>query len=887
MTSRITVLSSLVALSIAACGGDAGPSKVSVSDPVAPVGEEGDVVITLHRSGGGGALSIPYGTTDGSATSDADYATASGLVEWEDEDFDDKTIVISLIDDVDIEPSESFTVALGKPSNSSVVDRSDLEVAIADDDHPGDSFAVTSSGRLMHFDRVQPGRFTLAVNITGTAAGEKLIALDMRPSDGKLYALSDSAKLYTIDATTGVVALESSLIADPADATSPYTGLSGTEFGIDFNPITDRLRLTSNTGQNVRINADTGTVITDPPISGQTTGYTAIAHNNNVAASCRTRLYAIDPAGNRFVTQTPPDDGMTQGAGGLRLTATSSAGFDIYTDAMDKDAAYSALTVDGATGMYKIDLGTGEASAVRKKVGPLAANETMTSFALGTLPASTPATQELGELFGVTSSAVVSFNRANPEKVCSSVNLVGLEPNETILDLDMQPSSGVLYALTKIGTTAQVHRVDPYGGTLSPAVAISIPVAGSVFGTDFSPSGNSPLRIVSNTGQNILVTDLETGAATANASLNGAGTSATGAAYTDSVLGAGRATLYVIDPATDRLSIANPSTGTLTDVGPLGTDVTQLGGFDIDGRNNVGVVAVTVGSSTHLHTVDVRTGLLSPSLGTVGTSSPLVGMTRATPEVFYYGITTDGKLIRFDINDPSHVTVVSDPTRMVPTDLITGLGPNEYLVSVDFNPGPNMYGVTNLGNLYSVNSSIADANKLGALHADPLDTSAPFSMLTGTAFDVDFQPTGDVPLRVVSDAEQNLRVSVMTPPTVFTDSSLTSSSAIDIVGAAYTNNYIGAVSTTLYAIDKATGRLMIESSPDSGNLTTVGPLGVTGTLAGCDIGGGNNGVAIAAMQLAGEGFTRLYNINLATGAASQIGDGIGGAPLRSIAVYIR
>jgi hypothetical protein len=224
---------------------------------------------------------------------------------------------------------------------------------------------------------------------------------------------------------------------------------------------------------------------------------------------------------------------------------------------------------------------------------------------------------------------------------------------------------------------------------------------------------------------------------------------------------------------------------------------------------------------------------------------------------------------------------------MVPTDLITGLAPTEYLVAVAVNPGPNMYGVTNLGTLYSVNSSIADASKIGALHADPTDTSAPFSMLSGTAWDVDFRPTGDVPLRVVSDSEQNLHISVMTPPTVFTDASLSSSSAIDIVGAAYTNNFTSATSTKLYAIDKTQSRLMVESTLDSGVLTPVGPLGVSGTLAGFDIGGGNNGVAIAAMQLTGEAFTRLYNIDLATGAATQIGDGIGGAPLRSISVYIR
>lgn len=850
-----------------------------------PVGEEGDVVITLHRSGGGGALSIPYSTSDTTATADADYAPANGTVAWEDGDFDDKTIAVHLIDDVTIEPAETFAVSLGKPSNDSTVDRSKLEVTIADDDHAGDSFAVTSAGRLMHFDRAQPGRFTLSVNLTGLAAGESIVALDVRPTNGKLYGLTNTAKLYTVDPTTGVATLAAALVADPADATSPFAGLSGDDFGIDFNPITDRLRLTSNLGQNLRIDADTGRVITDPAISGQTTGYAAIAHNNNIAASCRTRLYAIDPGGNRFVTQVP-DEGTTDGAGGLQLVATAAAGFDIYTDAMDKDAAYAGLVVEGDTGMYKIDLGTGNATAVRRKVGPLDAGETMTTFALGTLPATTPATQELGELYGITATAVVSFNRANPEKVCSSANLVGLDPTETIQDLDMSPT-GSLYALTRTGSTGHLYRVDPYGGTLSTAVTISVPLSGTTFGIDFSPVGNAPLRIVSDAGQNLLVTDVETGAAQAGGALHGAGTGATGAAYTDGVLGAGTATLYAIDPVTDHLSVMNPTTGTLTDVGALGQAITKLGGFDLDGRNNLGFVGVTVGASTRLHTLDVRTGALSPSLGTVGTPTPLLGLTRATPEVFFYGVTTEGKLIRFDINDPSHVTIVSDPTLMVPTDLITGLEPNEYLVSVDFNPGPNMYGLTNHGNIYSVNSSTADANKLGALQADPADPSAPFSMLSGTAFDVDFQPGTDAPMRIVSNTSQNLRVAVATPPTVVTDPALSSGSPIAIGGIAYTNNFTGSASTTLYALDATSHRLMVEAPAGSGVLVPVGPLGVTGTLQGFDIGGGNNGVVLAAMQLAGEAFSRLYKIDLATGAATQIGNGIGGAAVRSIAVYIR
>lgn len=54
----------------------------------------------------------------------------------------------------------------------------------------------------------------------------------------------------------------------------------------------------------------------------------------------------------------------------------------------------------------------------------------------------------------------------------------------------------------------------------------------------------------------------------------------TGAAYTDTVRGAGTASLYVIDATSDRLRMQTPpNSGTLVDVGPLGADITDVAGF--------------------------------------------------------------------------------------------------------------------------------------------------------------------------------------------------------------------------------------------------------------------------------------------------------------------
>jgi hypothetical protein len=271
-----------------------------------------------------------------------------------------------------------------------------------------------------------------------------------------------------------------------------------------------------------------------------------------------------------------------------------------------------------------------------------------------------------------------------------------------------------------------------------------------------------------------------------------------------------------------------------------------------------------------------------------------------TPQTNVYGVTTENKLVRINITDPSMVTIISDPMLMPPVETITGLAPNEHLVGIDVRPGSNvMYGVGSLGAVYTLNGSTAGANHLGTLAADPTDTSNPFAGLAGTAFGVDFNPTGPVAMRVVSTAEQNLRISnvSVTPPKAITDLPLTPG-PVDVSAAAYTNSFVTpagmTASTTLYVIDALSGQLMIQSPPESGTLTAVGSL-AAGTLydaaaptaSGFDIAGGNNGIAIAAFQRPAEAFSRLYRIDLATGAATQIGTGIGGAPLRGLTVQIR
>ena len=887
----------------AACGGsddDDGPSTITLTAQV-PAGEGGgDIVITAERIGGsGGSISLDFTTIADSALEVTDFVASTGSVEWDDGDVEPKTITISLVDDVTVESTEKMFIEL-TPSNGAKLDTRMIEATIVDDDGPGNKYAVTSAGRLVHFASTEYGRLSWAVDVSGLASGEKVVGIDFRPADGKLYALTDRASIYTVDPMTGAASPKTTLAADPSDTTNPYTALPA-EVGIDFDPVTDRMRIVSSNGQNLRVDVDSGRVTTDAVINGSSTGYTAVAHNNNIAAACRTILYAIDVATNRFVMQTP-NTGATVGAGGLGFDASAIAGFDIFTDADGKTTAVALLTVDGVAGSYAIDLGSGKGT-LQRAVGPLAPGETIVSFAMPPLPASTPATQREGDFFAVTATEVLSFTRTALHKRCTSAPINGLAAGEVVLSADMRPSSGVLYVLTKIGTAGKLHRIDPTSGNLSPAISISVPLQGTTFGMDFNPTGTGPLRIVSDTGQNIRVTDVDAGTAVADTALNGAGTRETEGAYTDALPGAGSTSLYVVDTTSDRLYLQNPpNSGTLVDVGPLGVDITGTIGFDIDGRNNTATVVATVGASSQLHTIDLTTGALSPSLGTIA-GAPLLGVSRATPQTNLYGITEDNKLVNISISDPSKVTVMQDPMAMPPVDTIVGLSGAERLVDIDVRPTDGvMYGVGNLGNVYTLNSYSARANNLGKLSADPMDTSNPFTAMSGSTFGIDFDPSGA--LRAVTTTEQNLRIPNCAMPRVITDGALTSSSGpVDVIGAAYTNSYVTQQgtppSTTLYVIDGLSGRLMIQT-PTSGALTVVGPLAPSGTFydpampthSGFDIAGGNNGIALAAFRRrnsagALESFSRLYRIDLATGAATEIGNGIGGAPLRGLTIHVR
>jgi hypothetical protein len=211
---------------------------------------------------------------------------------------------------------------------------------------------------------------------------------------------------------------------------------------------------------------------------------------------------------------------------------------------------------------------------------------------------------------------------------------------------------------------------------------------------------------------------------------------------------------------------------------------------------------------------------------------------------------------------------------------ITGMQAGETLLGIDQRPATGeLFGLGSTSRIYLLNPSTGAATQVGPAGA---------FTLSGTAFGTDFNPTVDR-LRVVSDMEQNLRISPIDSFTV-TDALLNPPG--NVVAAAYTNNRAGAAATTLYDIDSASGRLLRQGgvdgmgpSPNGGALTDIGPLMVPGPISpelGFDIGAD----AVALATITGvPAVSKLYGINLSSGLATDLGTiGTGATPYRGLAI---
>jgi Domain of unknown function (DUF4394) len=229
-------------------------------------------------------------------------------------------------------------------------------------------YGVTLQGSLVSWDSAAPSNYLSAASILNLNANEVVKGIDFRPLTGEIWALTSQGNV------------------------------NGSQFGFDFNPTVDRIRVVADTNLNIRLNPLTGLLAaTDATLAyaigdanaGVDPNVVHAAYTNNVAGATTTTLYGIDSGTNTLVIQNPPNNGTLNSVGALSIVGgptldiSAYGGFDISGAT---GAAFAALTLENEsiTRFYTINLANGAASPV----GEIGGGEIITAMTIVPTPAS-------------------------------------------------------------------------------------------------------------------------------------------------------------------------------------------------------------------------------------------------------------------------------------------------------------------------------------------------------------------------------------------------------------------------------------------------------------------------------------------------------------------
>jgi hypothetical protein len=299
------------ALLIFACGGDEGP--------VDPGPTTGSLMVTVSTTGAASeaddySVSIEGGAghafgVDGSVTiTDLSPGLRSIALQG-----------VAANCTVDGNNPRFVTVVAGETTETT------FEVACAAPVLGDTIFAVDLANRLAMFGSESTGQVSRVTRIQGLPLFQRIVGMDWRHTDGKLYGVGSDSRVYIIDPQT---ATATPVGDEPFSPT--ILAFFDVHFGMAFDPATDRIRLVSaETERNWSIDPDNGTAVLGaevryaagdpnegiaphisglafaPPAGTLTAGPSAFRLSG--ALECENLLYAIDPDIGWIVGTCDPD----------------------------------------------------------------------------------------------------------------------------------------------------------------------------------------------------------------------------------------------------------------------------------------------------------------------------------------------------------------------------------------------------------------------------------------------------------------------------------------------------------------------------------------------------------------------------------------------------
>jgi len=214
---------------------------------------------------------------------------------------------------------------------------------------------LTADNKLVKIDTT-----TMAASAPMAISGaDKIVGIDQRPADGKLWGLTAGGQLVVIDHMSGA-AMAGSMLSEKVTL--------GPRPVVDFNPVADRLRVIGADGVSLRINVETGATTVDKPLNydaadasnGKKPAVAAGAYTNSMKGAKGTELFHVDGSNGALVLQNPPNDGVLKTRGMVGVTGPADVVMDIANEGEGKNTAY----LIAGTALYTVDLASGKATQV-------------------------------------------------------------------------------------------------------------------------------------------------------------------------------------------------------------------------------------------------------------------------------------------------------------------------------------------------------------------------------------------------------------------------------------------------------------------------------------------------------------------------------------------
>lgn len=361
-------------------------------------------------------------------------------------------------------------------------------------------FALTAQSppRLVSFDADTPGTLKSSVPVTGAGAGETIRAIDVRPATNAFVVLTTDAagtgRISVLDPVTGALSSGVTLAPDPADLSDPYTVLSaGMGIAIDFNPVADRLRIVTGTGQNLRVNPASGLVTTDGALNPGAPQILAAAYTNSFSGATATTLYDFEAVAKTISIQNPPNNGtlVVVGPLGLAPDAGTPVGFEIAAD--DPLLGYLGARAAGVGQLARVNLTTGAGTLVGRigdgtPITDLTSVEDAVSFAATDVPVAE-----------ATGAATLTLRRAGNRSGSTTVGFTTSDGTAKAGTDYVATTSSVTFGPGEVTKTIDVPLVRDAGGAPPRAFAVTLTSAAA------APAANA--RVVAPFQAQVTVSD--------------------------------------------------------------------------------------------------------------------------------------------------------------------------------------------------------------------------------------------------------------------------------------------------------------------------------------------------------------------------------------------